>query len=303
MSEVGKRGSGKGGKRGRQAEAPPMAQHDLRLAIERYADGVPSGQEKGALEAFRQLKAALNAGTARAAERGLDGVWRANAWVKAGILLGFRLGRTGPTATGGPFPFYDKDTYPLRAIGPDQGIRIVPGGSAIRDGCYIGSAVICMPPMYINVGAYVGEGTMVDSHALVGSCAQIGRRVHLSAAAQIGGVLEPAGALPVIIEDEVLVGGNCGVYEGTVVRERAVLAPGTILSGGTAVFDLVRDRVYRREGHQPLEIPAGAVVVPGTRPVKSGAGATAGIGLYAPVIVKYRDEKTDTAVRLEDLLR
>ena len=160
-----------------------------------------------------------------------------------------------------------------------------------------------MPPMYINVGAYVGDGTRVDSHALVGSCAQIGRRVHRSAAAQIGGVLEPAGALPVIIEDEVLVGGNCGVYEGTVVRERAVLAPGTILSGGTAVFDLVRDRVYRREGDQPLEIPPGAVVVPGTRPVKSGAGAAAGIGLYAPVIVKYRDEKTDTAVRLEELLR
>jgi len=280
-----------------------MAEGDLRAAIERYAESVPSGEEQLALEAFQRLKAALNAGTARAAERGADGRWRANAWVKAGILLGFRLGRTGPAATGGPFPFYDKDTYPLRAMGPDQGIRIVPGGSAIRDGCYIGSAVICMPPMYINVGAYVGEGTMVDSHALVGSCAQIGRRVHLSAAAQIGGVLEPAGALPVIIEDEVLVGGNCGVYEGTVVRERAVLAPGTILSGGTTVFDLVRDRVYRREGDQPLEIPVGAVVVPGTRPVKSGVGAAAGIGLYAPVIVKYRDEKTDTAVRLEELLR
>ncbi|HWN18129.1 MAG TPA: 2,3,4,5-tetrahydropyridine-2,6-dicarboxylate N-succinyltransferase [Gemmatimonadales bacterium] len=289
--------------RGSGAAGQPPATADLRAAIERYAEGVPAGEEKAALKAFQQLKVALNAGTARAAERGTDGRWRANAWVKAGILLGFRLGRTGPAATGGPFPFYDKDTYPLRAIGPDQGVRIVPGGSAIRDGCFIGSAVICMPPMYINVGAYVGDGTMVDSHALVGSCAQIGRRVHLSAAAQIGGVLEPAGALPVIIEDEVLVGGNCGVYEGTVVRERAVLAPGTILSGGTAVFDLVRDRVYRREGDQPLEIPAGAVVVPGTRPVRSGAGAAAGIGLYAPVIVKYRDEKTDTAVRLEELLR
>lgn len=294
MSEAGKRGSGKAG----QSSAT-----DLRVAIERYAGAVSPGEEPQAMEAFQQLKGALNAGTVRAAERGVDGVWRANTWVKAGILLGFRLGRTGPAATGGPFPFYDKDTYPLRAIGADLGIRIVPGGSAIRDGCYIGSAVICMPPMYINVGAYVGEGTMVDSHALVGSCAQIGRRVHLSAAAQIGGVLEPAGALPVIIEDEVLVGGNCGVYEGTVVRERAVLAPGTILSGGTAVFDLVRDQVYRREGDQPLEIPAGAVVVPGTRPVRSGAGAAAGIGLYAPVIVKYRDEKTDTAVRLEELLR
>jgi 2,3,4,5-tetrahydropyridine-2-carboxylate N-succinyltransferase len=303
MSEAGKRGGGKGEQRDRRDEAITMAEQELRIAIERYAEGVPPGEEKAALDAFHQLKAALNAGTARAAERDADGRWRANAWVKAGILLGFRLGRTGPAATGGPFPFYDKDTFPLRAIGPDQGIRIVPGGSAIRDGCYIGTAVICMPPMYINVGAYVGEGTMVDSHALVGSCAQIGRRVHLSAAAQIGGVLEPAGALPVIIEDEVLVGGNCGVYEGTVVRERAVLAPGTILSAGTAVFDLVRDRVYRREGDQPLEIPAGAVVVPGTRPVKSGAGAAAGIGLYAPVIVKYRDEKTDMAVRLEELLR
>ena len=295
MSEAGKRGSREAGK--------PKAAADLRAAIESYAQGVPPGEETAALEAFRALNAELNAGTVRAAERGVDGVWRANAWVKAGILLGFRLGRIGPAATGGPFPFYDKDTYPLRAMRPDQGVRIVPGGSAIRDGCYIGTAVICMPPMYINVGAYVGEGTMVDSHALVGSCAQIGRRVHLSAAAQIGGVLEPPGALPVIIEDEVLVGGNCGVYEGTVVRERAVLAPGTILSGGTAVFDLVRDRIYRRDGDQPLEIPPGAVVVPGTRPVKSGPGAAAGIGLYAPVIVKYRDDKTDAAVRLEELLR
>ena len=279
------------------------AGEELQVTIERYAQGVPSGEEKAALEAFYRLKAALNAGTVRAAERGADGRWRANAWVKAGILLGFRLGKMEPAADGGPFPFYDKDTYPLKRIDPDDGIRIVPGGSAIRDGCYVAPGVVCMPPMYINVGAYVGEGTMVDSHALVGSCAQIGRRVHLSAAAQIGGVLEPAGALPVIIEDEVLVGGNSGVYEGTIVRERAVLAPGTILSGGTAVFDLVHDRVYRREGDQPLEIPAGAVVVPGTRPVRSGAGAGAGIGLYTPVIVKYRDEKTDTAVRLEDLLR
>jgi 2,3,4,5-tetrahydropyridine-2,6-dicarboxylate N-succinyltransferase len=279
------------------------ASEALRIRLERYAGGVASGEERAALEAFQQLKAALNAGTVRAAERGSDGCWRVNAWVKTGILLGFRLGKVGPAAPGGPFPFYDKDTYPLRAIGPDQGIRIVPGGSAIRDGCYIGTEVVCMPPMYINVGAYVGDGTMIDSHALVGSCAQIGRRVHLSAAAQIGGVLEPAGALPVIIEDEVLVGGNCGVYEGTVVRQRAVLAPGTILSAGTAVFDLVNNRVYRREGDQPLEIPSGAVVVPGTRPVKAGAGAAAGIALYAPVIVKYRDEKTETSVRLEDLLR
>lgn len=275
----------------------------LRVAIERYAASVPAGEEDAARAAFLELKTALNSGTVRAAERGADGVWRANAWVKAGILLGFRLGRLAPAATGGPFTFYDKDTYPLRTIGPDEGIRIAPGGSSIRDGCYVARGVICMPPMWINVGAYVDEGTMVDSHALVGSCAQIGRRVHLSAAAQIGGVLEPAGALPVIIEDEVLVGGNCGVYEGAVVRERAVLAPGTILTGGTAVFDLVHDRVYRREGDRPLEIPAGAVVVPGTRPVRSGPGLDKGIALYTPVIVKYRDEKTDTAVRLEELLR
>jgi 2,3,4,5-tetrahydropyridine-2,6-dicarboxylate N-succinyltransferase len=275
----------------------------LQAELERFASGVPRGEEPAALEAFRRLKAELNAGTVRAAARGADGRWRANAWVKAGILLGFRLGQTGPAATGGPFPFYDKDTYPLRSLGAEDGVRVVPGGSAIRDGCYVARGVVCMPPMYINVGAYVDEGTMVDSHALVGSCAQIGRRVHLSAAAQIGGVLEPAGALPVVIEDEVLVGGNCGVYEGTVVRERAVLAPGTLLTGGTAVFDLVHDRVYRREGDRPLEIPVGAVVVPGTRPVRSGPGRAAGISLYAPVIVKYRDEKTDTAVRLEELLR
>jgi 2,3,4,5-tetrahydropyridine-2-carboxylate N-succinyltransferase len=276
---------------------------ELRPAIERYARAIPPGEEPAALEAFQALKAALNAGTVRAASRDSDGSWRPNPWVKTGILLGFRLGRIAPAATGGPFPFYDKDTYPLRAFDGEHGIRIVPGGSAIRDGCYIAPGVVCMPPMYINVGAYVDEGTMIDSHALVGSCAQIGRRVHLSAAAQIGGVLEPIGALPVIIEDEVLVGGNSGVYEGTIIRERAVLAPGTILSGGTSVFDLVHDRVYRRDGQRPLEIPAGAVVVPGTRPVRSGAGAAAGIGLYAPVIVKYRDEKTDTAVRLEELLR
>src|SRR6476660_1447301 len=263
----------------------------LKAELERFSGPVPPADEPAARVAFLELKSALNAGAVRAAERDGSGVWRANAWVKAGILLGFRLGRIQPAATGTPFPFYDKDTYPLRRVGLEDGIRIVPGGSAIRDGCYVAPGVVCMPPTYINVGAWVGEG------------AQIGRRVHLSAAAQIGGVLEPAGALPVIIEDEVLVGGNCGVYEGTIVRERAVLAPGTLLTGGTAVFDLVHDRVYRREGDRPLEIPAGAVVVPGTRPVRSGPGEREGIGLYAPVIVKYRDEKTETAVRLEDLLR
>ncbi len=275
----------------------------LKERVEQLATGGTAGGESAGLEVFRELKQALNTGAVRAAERGPDGIWRANAWVKAGILLGFRLGRMGPALPGSPFPFYDKDTYPLRAIGPNDGIRVVPGGSAIRDGCFVARGVVCMPPMYINVGAYVDEGTMVDSHALVGSCAQIGKRVHLSAGAQIGGVLEPAGALPVVIEDEALVGGNCGVYEGAVVRERAVLAPGTLLTGSTAVFDLVRDNVYRREGDRPLEIPAGAVVVPGTRPVRSGVGAREGIALYAPVIVKYRDDRTDAAVRLEELLR
>jgi 2,3,4,5-tetrahydropyridine-2,6-dicarboxylate N-succinyltransferase len=279
-----------------------MSDTELRLAIERYDNAMPAEDQEEALRTFKRLMAALNSGTVRAAERRADGRWQANAWVKRGILLGFRLGRIA-AIDAKPFTYYDKETFPLRAIGPADGIRIVPGGSAIRDGCYIGSAVVCMPPMYINVGAYVGDGTMVDSHALVGSCAQIGRRVHLSAAAQIGGVLEPAGALPVIIEDEVLVGGNCGIYEGTIVRERAVLAPGTLLSGGTAVYDLVHDRIYRREGEQPLEIPAGAVVVPGTRPVSSGPGKAAGVSLYAPVIVKYRDDKTETSVRLEELLR
>jgi 2,3,4,5-tetrahydropyridine-2-carboxylate N-succinyltransferase len=283
--------------------SPGSEPGSLRASIERYAAGVPAGEEGAARAAFVELKAALNAGSVRSAERGADGVWRANAWVKSGILLGFRLGTLAPAATGGPFPFYDKDTYGLRPLRKEDGVRLVPGGSSIRDGCYVARGVICVPPMWINAGAWVDEGTLVDSHALVGSCAQIGKRVHLSAAAQIGGVLEPAGALPVIVEDDVLVGGNCGVYEGTIVRERAVLAPGTILTGGTAVFDLVHDRVYRKDGDTPLEIPAGAVVVPGTRPVRSGAGQKAGIGLYTPVIVKYRDEKTDTSVRLEELLR
>ena len=275
----------------------------LRTEIERYVGGVPSGAEHAAREAVEALKALLNTGAVRAAERGPDGRWRANTWVKAGILLGFRIGAIVPVAEGSPFPFFDKDTYPLRKLRITDGVRVVPGGSSIRDGAYVARGVVCMPPMYINVGAYVDEGTMVDSHALVGSCAQVGRRVHLSAAAQIGGVLEPPNAVPVVIEDDVLVGGNCGVYEGTIVRERAVLAPGVLLTGGTPVYDLVHDRVYRRDGDQPLEIPAGAVVVPGSRPVKSGPGAAHGVHLYAPVIIKYRDEKTDAAVRIEELLR
>jgi len=201
------------------------------------------------------------------------------------------------------FQFRDEHTYPLKQIPPEQNVRVVPGGSAVRDGCYIGKGVVCMPPMYVNVGAYVDDGTMIDSHALVGSCAQVGKRVHVSAAAQIGGVLEPIGAMPVIIEDEVLVGGNCGVYEGTIVGKGAILAAGTIITGSTPVFDLVRDTVYRREGDKPLMIPPGAVVVPGARAVTKGRGKELGLSLYTPVIIKYRDEKTDQAVRLEDLLR
>ena len=252
-------------------------------------------------EAFDEFKAALNQGRVRAAEPTSVG-WRVNAWVKKGILLGFRLGRI-VEMPGLGLPFYDKHTYPLKRIAPGQNLRIVPGGSSIRDGCYVGKNVTCMPPMYVNVGAYVDDGTLIDSHALVGSCAQIGKRVHLSAAAQIGGVLEPVGALPVIIEDDVLVGGNCGVFEGTIVGQGAVLAAGVVLTGSTPVYDLVRESVYRREGDQPLTIPPGAVVVPGARAVTRGRGREWGLSLYTPVIIKYRDEKTDQAVRLEELLR
>ncbi|MGH9328561.1 MAG: 2,3,4,5-tetrahydropyridine-2,6-dicarboxylate N-succinyltransferase [Terriglobia bacterium] len=255
-------------------------------------------------EAFNELKARLNEGTLRAAEpdrTSLTG-WKVNPWVKKGILLGFRIGRITKADSCG-FPFFDKHTYPLKRIEPGQSVRLVPGGSSIRDGCFIGRNVTCMPPMYINTGAYVDEGTMVDSHALVGSCAQIGKRCHLSAAAQIGGVLEPVGALPVVIEDEVLVGGNCGVYEGTIVGRGAVLAAGTILTGSTAVYDLVKETVYRREGGEPLRIPESAVVVPGSRAVSRGRGKEWGLSLSTPVIVKYRDDKTDQAVRLEHWLR
>ncbi len=253
--------------------------------------------------AFDELKSALNRGEVRAAERSADGKWIVNSWVKQGLLLGFRMGATVDMSLAESFRFFDKDTYPSRPTKIEDGVRIVPGGSTIRDGVYIAPGVVCMPPMFVNAGAYVDEGTMIDSHALVGSCAQIGKRVHISAAAQIGGVLEPVGAVPVIIEDDVLVGGNCGVYEGTIVRERAVLASGTILTGSTPVYDLVRGEIYQRAADGPLEIPAGAVVVPGARAVTTERGREWGLSLYAAVIVKYRDEKTDTAVRLEDYLR
>ncbi|HKP86278.1 MAG TPA: 2,3,4,5-tetrahydropyridine-2,6-dicarboxylate N-succinyltransferase [Blastocatellia bacterium] len=251
---------------------------------------------------FDEFKQKLNAGEVRAAEK-IGDQWRVNAWVKRGILLGFRMGRIENFSINNQFRFYDKHTYPLKRIAADDGVRVVPGGSSIRDGCHIGRGVTCMPPMFVNVGAFVDEGTMIDSHALVGSCAQVGKRVHISAAAQIGGVLEPIGQMPVIIEDDVLVGGNCGVYEGAIVRERAVLASGTIITGGTPVYDLVRDEFYRKTEGGPLEIPAGAVVVAGSRAITTGRGPELGLSIYTPVIVKYRDEKTDASVRLEDFLR
>jgi 2,3,4,5-tetrahydropyridine-2-carboxylate N-succinyltransferase len=250
---------------------------------------------------FDEFRQALGRGEIRAAEP-WDGGWRVNAWVKRGILLGFRMGVLADMSGGQVLRFFDKDTYPLKPLALADGVRVVPGGSAIRDGAYVAPGVVCMPPMYVNVGAYVDEGTMIDSHALVGSCAQIGKRVHLSAAAQIGGVLEPVGALPVIVEDEVLVGGGCGVYEGTIVRRGAVLAPGTILTGSTPVYDLVRGVVYRREG-RPLEIPANAVVVPGSRAAAGEQAEAWGVAVYTPVIVKYRDERTEAATALEEALR
>ena len=246
----------------------------------------------------------LEAGTVRAAVQGADGEWRAVPWVKRGILLGFRVGKmVAMSPKGSPFQFFDKHTYPTRALTVEDGIRVVPGGSTIRRGAYLAPGVVCMPPMYVNVGSWVGAGTMIDSHALVGSCAQIGAKVHLSAAAQIGGVLEPVNASPVVIEDEVIVGGNCGVYEGTVVRERAVLAAGVVLTRGTPVFDLVHERVIRGSADKPLEIPAGAVVVPGARAVKGGFAEAQGLSVQTPIIVKYRDEKTDLATALEAWLR
>jgi 2,3,4,5-tetrahydropyridine-2,6-dicarboxylate N-succinyltransferase len=248
-----------------------------------------------------ELLDALERGDIRAAERATDGSWRAVPWVKRGILLGFRVGHL--VEMEGTLSFVDKHTYPTRRMRVEDNVRVVPGGSSIRRGAYVAPGVVCMPPMYVNVGAYIDSGTMVDSHALVGSCAQIGKRVHISAAAQIGGVLEPVNAAPVVIEDDVLVGGNCGVYEGTIVRARAVLAAGVVLTRGTPVFDLVRETVYKANGEVPLEIPEAAVVVPGTRAIKSGWGAEQQLGLQAPVIVKYRDEKTDLATTLESWLR
>ncbi len=282
-----------------------MTISELKESIERnFAAGQDAIGDAVAMVAFVQLRGAIERGEVRAAEPdpAAPTGWRVNAWVKQGILLGFRLGALEEISSTG-LSFVDKNTYPVRKFGAGDGVRVVPGGSSIRAGAYVARGVVCMPPMYINAGAYVDEGAMVDSHALVGSCAQIGKRVHLSAAAQIGGVLEPVNASPVVIEDDVLVGGNAGVYEGTIVRKGAVLAAGTILTRGTPVFDLVSGNVLRASPEMPLIIPENAVVVPGARAVTKGKGQEWGLSLYAAVIVKYRDEKTDLSVTLEDLLR
>jgi 2,3,4,5-tetrahydropyridine-2,6-dicarboxylate N-succinyltransferase len=288
--------------------------------IEALFDSNPGSFSGEHRRIFQRFMEALNSGVVRAAEpdpQAPNG-WRANVWVKKGILLGFRMGVTvdmsvgaaatsafgsAPVAKAGHLAFFDKDTFPPKALSAASGVRVVPGGSSIRDGCYIGKGVICMPPMFINVGAYVDDGTTVDSHSLVGSCAQIGKRAHISAGAQIGGVLEPVGALPVIIEDEVLVGGNCGVYEGAIVKRRAVLGSGTILNRSTPVYDLVTGTVHSATDDAPLVIPENAVVVAGSRAISQGRGKDWQLSLYTPVIVKYRDAKTDAKVQLEDLLR
>jgi len=274
--------------------------------IERLAAAGPDAPRDEARNAFATLRQALSDGSVRAAEPdpAAPSGWKVNTWVKRGILLGFRFGETvDMSADHGRLPFFDKDTLPLKPLAVTSGVRVVPGGSSVRDGAYFGRGVICMPPMYVNIGAYVGDETLIDSHALVGSCAQIGSRVHLSAAAQIGGVLEPVGALPVIIEDDVLVGGNCGVYEGAIVKRRAVLAAGTILTRSTPLYDLPNDRIIEPEEGQPLVVPEGAVVVPGTRPVSTGRGREWGLSVSTPIIVKYRDEKTSARTALEAWIR
>ncbi len=277
--------------------------YEIQRAIERfYTMGAEVVTESEAYDRFLDFREALGAGAIRAAEK-VDGRWQTNAWVKQGILLGFRLGHLVESGDPHMLSFVDKDTYPIRHFGSSDGVRIVPGGSSVRSGAYVAPTVVCMPPMYINVGAYVDEGTMVDSHALVGSCAQVGKRVHISAAAQIGGVLEPINASPVIIEDDALIGGSCGVYEGTRVGEGAVLGAGVILTRSTPLFDVVQGEIYRATEDSPLEVPPGAVVVPGARAITKGKAAEWGLSLYTPVIVKYRDERTDRGVELEDILR
>src|SRR4249920_2180849 len=278
----------------------------LRDEVLKLVDAGASANKESARAMFVDLRAALSAGQVRAAEPDASSPvgWRVNTWVKQGILLGFRFGDTVDASMDhGRWPFYDKDTLPLKKPGLGAGVRIVPGGSAVRDGAYLAAGVICMPPMYVNIGAYVGEGSMLDSHVLVGSCAQIGARVHVSAGAQIGGVIEPVGALPVIVEDDALVGGNTGIYEGAIVKARAVIGAGTVLTGSTPVYDLVRGEIIKPTPERPLVVPEGAVVVPGARAVTSGKGPEWGLSLSTPVIVKYRDSRTDTRTELEAWIR
>lgn len=276
---------------------------DIQERIEKAFTKIDTcGPDPSIFELFQEFKNRLNTGQIRAAEKRGD-EWISHSWVKKGILLGFKIGVIEKFSINEQFVFYDKHTFPLKSISIENGVRIVPGGSAIRDGVYLGENVTCMPPMYINVGAYVDDGTMIDSHVLVGSCAQIGKRVHLSAGTQIGGVLEPIGSLPVIIEDDVFIGGNCGIYEGTVVSEKAVIGAGTILTGSIPVYDLIYDTIHIKTETRPLIIPPRAVVVPGTRPILQGRGKELGLSIYSPIIIKYRDEKTDQTVKLEELLR
>ena len=275
----------------------------LQAEIESLAAAAAAADRGQARAAFNALKTQLESGAVRSAEPdpSAPSGWRVNTWVKQGILLGFRFGDLVDQSAG--LPFFDKDTQTVQRFGIERGVRVVPGGSAIRGGAFVARGVICVPPMYVNIGAYIGEGSLVDSHALIGSCAQIGARVHVSAAAQIGGVLEPVGALPVIVEDDVLVGGNTGIYEGAVIKQRAVIAAGTVLTGSTPVYDLVNGTIIKPTAGHPLIIPAGAVVVPGARAVTVGAGQEWGLSLATPVIVKYRDDKTDARTELEKWIR
>ena len=276
----------------------------LNKNIEKYYDSKDlRGKEKSkAMEAFKEMISLLNSGEVRSAEK-TGGLWHANAWVKKGILLGFRLGKLKDMSVDKNFRFYDKHNLRLKPIGISDNVRLVPGGSTIRNGAYIGKGVICMPPIYINIGAYVDENSLIDSHALVGSCAQLGKRIHLSAAAQIGGVLEPINSVPVIIEDDVMIGGNSGIYEGTIVSRRAVIGAGCIITGSTPVYDSVKETIYKKTKDQPLIIPEGAVVVAGSRPLKNNYGIRNNLSIYTPVIIKYRDEKTDASTALEESLR
>lgn len=280
-----------------------MAANSLEEKIESLYGADPDSIDRAeALQVFNEFKSLLNTGRIRAAEK-VAGTWRVNLWVKKGILLGFRLGKLIDVSIDDNFRYFDKDTYPLKRLTVNDNVRAVPGGTSIRDGAFVASSVVIMPPAYINAGTYIDEGAMIDSHALVGSCAQVGKRVHISAGAQIGGVLEPVGEMPVIIEDDVIVGGNCGVYEGTIVRRRAVLGAGVILTGSTPVYDAVKKTVYRKTKERSLEIPEGGVVVPGSRPLNSEFGTERKLSVYTPILVKYRDERTDAATVLEESLR